>query len=163
MNNYYHEFHIGFNWWFIIVPLMFVASILFATLLYSLKARRRDGRLRVRQNYKQVTQLFVAVPFTLLSVWMIASESWSGIVQIFDNRLAANDSPAWSIILAAGAIGFVACVLFGLYYEAAFYLGRAAKCALYRKTIKVAELRSKIVPLPDETIIKLESRNWDED
>lgn len=159
--NYYHAFHIGFNWWYIIIPLDFVACVLFATLLYSLKVRR-DGRLRVRQNYKQLTQLFVAIPFTALGICMMVVESGSGLIQIFDNHLAANDSGAWSLIAAACVMAFVALVLFTLYYEAAFRLGRMIKCELYRKKIKVWELRSKIVPMPDPIIEDLESRNWDE-
>lgn len=161
MNEFYHAFHIGFNWWYIIIPLDFVACVLFATLLYKLKARR-NGRLRIRQNYKQVTQLIVAVPFTALNVWLMVTESGAGLIQIFDNHLAANDSGAWSIIAAAGVMGFVTMVLFTLHYEVAFRLGRAIKYALYSREIKIADLRSKIVPMPDPIIEDLESRNWDE-
>ena len=162
MTEYYHSFRAGFNWWYVIVPLMFVVCVLFATLLYRLGVRRRDGRLRVKQSYKQLTQAFVAIPLTIIAIWMIAAESWNGLIQFFDNHLTDGDSPAWSVIMAAFAMSSIAILIFGLYYEVAFNLGRIIKCALYRKQIKVADLRAKIVPIPDPIIEDLESRNWDE-
>jgi ABC-type sugar transport system permease subunit len=162
MNEYYHAFKVGFNWWYVAVPLMFVLAVAFATLLYSPKVRKRDGRLRMRQNYKQITQLFVAVPATVVAIWMMVVESGAGLIQIFDNHLAPNDDGAWSLIAAAIVMAIVTMTLFALYYEAAFNLGREIKCRLYRKQIRVWELRSKIAPVPDQTLIELESRNWDE-
>lgn len=160
MNEYYHAFKPGFNWWYIAAPMMFVLCVLFATLFYQLRIRRRDARLRMKQNYKQLAQLVVAVPCTIIVTWMMTVESWNGFVQFFDNRLAKNDSPVWSLILAAFAIVVIMAILFGLYYEVAYNLGRAIKCGLYRKQIKVWELKSKIVPIPDQTLVELERRNW---
>ena len=155
-NAYYHEFSVGFNWWFIVAPMMFIGCILFATRLHRLGVS--DGRLVVKKGYKQVAQLFVAVPCTIITFIMMTVESYNGVVQKIDNALTANDSPMWSILIAPFVLGIAAAIAFCLYYYAAFELGRAVKFLKYWNIIRKWEMREKAIPIPDQALVELERR-----
>ncbi len=106
MNAYYHEFLPGFNYWYIGLP---VALLLIAFLAYH-GVGLKHGKIKTSFFGKLGVALMLlstaAFPLALIF------ESGAGIVQVFDNRLRANDSPVYSLFFAGLAIAFLAIVYF---------------------------------------------------
>ena len=100
-NEMYHAFRVGFNWWYVILPLMMlilgiVGSFRFYEDLYG----------KIRRKNKRFTLLLKSLAITadIMIVALILKESAAGIFQIFLNNLTSQDDPLWAVILLASAI-----------------------------------------------------------
>ena len=119
-NSLYHEFSIGFNWWMVVLA---VALVVMVVVGLSQVVLSKNLKLRWRFNNRLI--IFISSIFSIIFTVLLFVESSAGIIQVLDNNLAANDSPAWSILLMPGAIIVAGGICFALLYfvgeTAAFY------------------------------------------
>ena len=95
---YYHEITPGFNWWYITGPLMLIMMFYLGTKRFSIK----KGHLR--RMAKERTYKLASIICGIIFMVQLSLESANGIVQIYDNGLRGNDSPALSVSFAMGTI-----------------------------------------------------------
>lgn len=117
MNSFYHEFEIGFNHWYIILPVVLVLAAVLGSKRYYLEPET----MKIRKRGKKLSNLnFVAVVLSDMAVTtLIALESSNGVIQFFTNLLTRNDSPTWGLIMAAIMLIIgVPCVVFVLIVNA---------------------------------------------
>lgn len=112
MNAYYHEFSVGFNWWFVVGPLMVLMMAVIGSTRYALD----DYSKRIRRRGKgfDVMVKMVAIVFDVLLHIMIFKESVTGLFQWLVNHV--DGDPIWALILApvvlTGTSAAVYCVLY---------------------------------------------------
>ena len=94
MNEYYHAFTIGFNYWYILMILSIATSVMFGLKQYRLSKRGRIEKMFSNLPYKVLTGISTAIFMVLF-----LRESTSGLIQLLDNGLARNESAAWSMIV----------------------------------------------------------------
>lgn len=133
MNAFYHSFEPGFNWWYVVAPVLFVLCVFYG----SKRSRLSDeGKLMVRRNhYYRLAAL--AIVAGLVIGWMVVSESWYGLVQTFDNKLGKYESGIVSTIEAG-----IAVVCLVVFYGLACYFGgviasKVKRWALIRKLTRI--------------------------
>ena len=95
LNSYYHEFSIGFNWYYIVAP---VLAILIGVIGYHghLFDRKRKKHMYFRSWVIPTTSMI----FTIIVMALVMKESQHGIVQVFDNNLGKYESPSSSWVKA---------------------------------------------------------------
>jgi len=113
-NSYYHAFEVGFNWWFVLGPLMLIAVALLAFFRY-----KYNDSLRIVNRYSG--WLVLAAPFIVCPIftWLLFKESLDGAMQKAYNLMTS--SVEWAGFLEVGVI--VAILAVGVAYGfLAFYL-----------------------------------------
>lgn len=98
MSRYYHEFHVGFNWWMVFVPAAFV---LVGVMGWFSAYLDRHGRVK---SFSDDSLTFLSVLIGLGLPVLLFRESIAGIIQLFDNMLSGSDSAMWSIFFALFAL-----------------------------------------------------------
>lgn len=86
----------GFNFWFVISPLLLVL----VALVSGLRHRRHHCR-PLKDRYSDELPTVVGALATLLVAVCVIVESRDGLLQLADSGLTAQDSPAWSPVVAA--------------------------------------------------------------
>lgn len=137
-NSYYHAFVPGFNWWYLVAPVLIIASFLLGRRRYYL-ARN----LRLMSRFGKRLFLVVAVVSGVIFGTMLVVESMDGIVQWFDNHLAYDDSPVWSLIFAAFGVVVVAAVFAGVVYLVGRLASEHKRDTLLRKKCAIKARRQK--------------------
>lgn len=112
MNSYYHEIIISFNWWMVIMPAFLILSI-FIGKKGAVLTRKGAVRYTFNERFAKIIASISGVVFFIL----LLVESTNGIIQWFDNSLTNQDSPAWSVILAPGAIAIIALLYGGIVFQ----------------------------------------------
>ena len=135
-NSYYHEFTIGFNMWYVVLPFVLAFITFLGTRRYYLESETM--RIKTRGK-KLTTATLVAIISSVLTITgLMMYESFNGLVQFLTNLLAKNDSPAWAVIIV-GTILILAVpyALFNLFV-------RAAKTGEYYQLGRLTERRREI-------------------
>jgi hypothetical protein len=113
MNEYYHAFKVGFNWWEVVAVVFAILMLIIGwTTLYV----RTDGK--IRRSHRLV--LMAPIVFGVILTVLLGVESGKGILQFLDNSLAANDSAVWSLILWPFALLFAGALLVVALYIVGF-------------------------------------------
>ncbi|MDO4611339.1 MAG: hypothetical protein Q4B34_00525 [Candidatus Saccharibacteria bacterium] len=126
MSSFYHEFVPGFNTWYVVAPLLLVA----AAIVGGVTLRR------VNTSFQTGLALGLSIGASVYITDQVCEQSFNGILQLFDNCLAAGESGVWSVLFASVAIVFFA-FLFGVMFFLSFWLGAKIKVA-YVKLMKKA-------------------------
>lgn len=94
MNEMYHSFTIGFNWWFVVGPVMALIMALIGSLKYYL-----DG-IKIKRAPKGFDKWLkiAAAGFDVILHVMIFEESLIGMLQWLINH--TDGDPIWSVIVA---------------------------------------------------------------
>jgi hypothetical protein len=128
-NEMYHAFRVGFNWWYVVLPLLMlilgvVGSFRFYEDLYG----------KIRRKNKKFTLLLkvLAIVADIIVIVMILAESFTGIFQIFLNNLTAQDDPLWALIILVFAIIALAFIGYRLMILS-INLGGKAKLAFLKR------------------------------
>jgi len=117
MSRYYHEFTIGFNWYYLVAPVMLVLVGLVGASRFKL-----GTDLKIRSRFNERLTIITSVLAGVALAWMLYSESIAGIIQWFDNCLTSRDSGVYSLFLAGCAV-MVVSMFYGVL---AFYIARIA-------------------------------------
>ena len=132
MNMYYHSFIMGFNWWYIVLPIMYFAI---GYVGYKIGAKltvnkHLEGVVNITVRSISADRAWATLAATLVTA-LVVKESSRGLIQLFDNSLSSGESGVWSIIAAGATIGFLWLVLM-MAYQSAFARGKACKVNDYR-------------------------------
>lgn len=102
MNNFYHEFVVGFNFWYVALPLLLFLAAFLGTRRYYLES----GGIRIKKRGKRLSKIdFITVVLSDMVVTiLVVIESSSGVIQFFTNMLAKDDSATWALIVAGGVL-----------------------------------------------------------
>ena len=112
MNEFYHDFEIGFNSWYLVVPALMFLMFMIGASRYALS--KKTLKIRRKQESKFYLKL-VSLLFMFLSCLLIAIESITGLFQIVDNHLGDSDA-AWSLFIVPMITVFLAMFIYELYY-----------------------------------------------
>ena len=96
--SYYYDLTVGFNWWYLIVPMA-----LFALLVAWLRVYHFEpGEIRVvkRKRYDFCLKV-VAILAAVVLLIIILAESLDGITQVFLNSLSKGENPLYAYIIVA--------------------------------------------------------------
>ena len=99
MNDYYYEFKIGFNAWYMVLPLILILVAFLGTKRYYLEPKTM--KIRRRGNKLSILNFVVVVISDLAITALIMLESGNGLIQLATNLLARDDSVVWALIIAA--------------------------------------------------------------
>ena len=123
MNSFYHAFTISFNWWYVLLPLQLVLMLIFG--LSNAKLSKRTKKV-IQRDKKDKVAFCLSIVMTIILMVTVVSESSSGLIQILDNSLSANDDPVWSLFLFVFVMSTFAVFTCALFYYAA-KLGKILK------------------------------------
>ena len=127
--NYYHELEIGFNWWYVVAPLLVVIAILFGRTKYKLN---KETLTVLKRGGGDFLLRFVVVILDIVLHVLIVIESGAGILQFVANNLGDSDI-AWApIIIAMGVI-----CTFGVFYAILFRAGKLGEITKRREVFKL--------------------------
>lgn len=129
MNEFYHSFSIGFNFWYLLWPFQIILMAGFGA--SNVKLNKENNRIMGRDRKNVVAGIFSVLMVIILMVAVI-SESAAGIIQVLDNHLGPDDNPVWSLIFFVVILSCFAAFAYALFYEAAI-LGRHFKIQWLRK------------------------------
>ena len=144
MNMYYHSFVMGFNWWYIVLPIMYFAI---GFVGYKIGAKltvnkHLEGVVNITVRSISADRVWATLAATLV-IALVVKESSRGLIQLFDNSLSSGESGVWSIIAAGATIGFLWLVLM-MAYQSAFARGKACKVNDYRHLLRAARVTYKV-------------------
>lgn len=126
MNPLYHEFTIGFNWWYVLAPALTVPAFLVGWLIPGVK-RDEHGKMRLRTYVKnRFAVIFIVTPLAGVFSWRALVESGAGIVQYLDNGLMRYESGVYSVLGLIMVVTGIT-VAAGALYFFAYCLGRYVK------------------------------------
>lgn len=137
-NSYYHAFVPGFNWWYLVAPVLIIASFLLGRRQYYL-----SHNLRLMRRFGAGMFTVVSAVSGVIFGAMLFAESMDGIVQWFDNGLAYNDSPVWSLIFAAFGVVVLVVIYAFVVYAVGYLAGEYKRDALLRKKCAIKARRRK--------------------
>lgn len=131
-NEFYHGFSVGFNWWYVVGPLMVILMVIYGASTRklnpaTLKIRRRD------KKWFLANVLAVVCDFVLHGLVLL--ESTTGALQLVINHLSKDDDIAWALILLIFGMSFTALVFYEIYFSAAKF-GAALKVAYLKDKIR---------------------------
>ena len=137
MSSYYHAFVPGFNWWYIVAPIM----TLWVTFV-GIRRFRLTRSMAIKEVFGTRFLVELSVWSTVTFGFMLAMESMDGIVQFCDNLLTKQDSPAWTLITAPGLFMVVVCT----YGVCTYFISKFASNMKYnylRRRIRQEQLRKR--------------------
>lgn len=136
MNEFYHDFVVGFNWWYVMLPLAMFLMVIIGMSRFALN-RKTLKIMRKRENRFFLTLMAGALDLMLCA--LILKESFVGLLQVIANNLGDSDI-AWIPVLAALAI---LAMVFVCYY-ALYACGRLGMKIAYRY---LKALRSELITM----------------
>ena len=120
MANVYHEFEVGFNWWYVIVPAFIIVMMVLGARKYFLKEMKirscDDGGMTAIEKY-------LAIVMAIITIALIAVESGIGIIQVLVNT---GEHPFYVVLALVFAILLGLPLMYCLYFQAG-KLGEWAK------------------------------------
>lgn len=125
MNKYYHEFSIGFNFWYVLVPALFFVIFAVGFLSVRMAKDKKNGLYYAKQHNIG----FVPVVGAIITMVLVFVESNAGIIQFFDNHSDAVTDPVYSLFGCIFVIATMGVAFFGLsslMMRAAQYAHRSA-------------------------------------
>ena len=128
MNSFYHSFSIGFNWWFVLLPLQVVIMVAFG--LSNVKLAHRTRKI-LRRDKKGTIAALLAISMDVILMIAIVMESSAGIIQVIDNHLSAEDDPTWSLVLFVLSLVVFAFLMYNVFFGASVF-GTQVKTAYYK-------------------------------
>ena len=98
MNNYYHQFQVTFNAWYLVLPICMLAMGMIGSRRYYLE----PSTMRIKKKGARLSLLtFIAMMLIeILLITLVVKESSAGILQFCVNTLAVNDNVFYALILA---------------------------------------------------------------
>jgi hypothetical protein len=109
MNKFYHELAVGWNWWYVAVP---IAAILMFLVGYQ-ALYVRSGL--ARQRYNARLPCLIAGALTGVLTTLIFCESGMGILQLMLNQLEPQESPIWAFMVGGVlTVAGIGCLYVGL-------------------------------------------------
>ena len=109
MNEFYHEMSFGFNWWYLVGPLLMILMFFVGASRFSLN----KSTLKIRRKRENRFHLSVMAGVSdLILCILILRESFLGLLQAIVNSLGDSDI-AWIPILVAFAV--LGMVIFSYY------------------------------------------------
>ena len=129
MNEFYHSFSIGFNYWYLLGPFQVILMVCLGA--SNAKLNKETNRIMTRDKKRVISGVF-AVFMTIILMVAIISESSAGIIQVFDNHLGPEDDPIWSLFFFIVCMSILAVILYFIFYEAAI-LGKHFKIQRLRR------------------------------
>lgn len=129
MNSFYHAFEIGFNYWFLLLPLEVILMIAFGA--SNVKLNKRTNKIMRRDKKGIITSTF-AIFMDIILMIAVIKESSSGIIQVMDNHLGPEDSPVWSLVMFVFCMCVFAVLMYYVFFIAAVF-GERVKLAILRK------------------------------
>lgn len=129
MNEFYHSFSIGFNWWFVLAPFQMVLMIAFGA--SNAKINKKTGKI-MRRDKKSVIASILAILMDIILMVAVVTESSAGIIQVLNNHLGPEDDPVWSLFLFVFVVTAFAVLMYYFFFGAAVF-GREAKLMYLRK------------------------------
>lgn len=134
MNSFYHQVNIGFNWWYIALPITLWLGFLFGQTKYRLN--QETFTIMKRGGGDLLLKMVVVVLDTIVHI-MVLVESGTGMLQLTANCLPDSDISWCPVILGAWFL-----VTYALLYNILFSLGKLGEGVKRRK---VLDLRSKLI------------------
>lgn len=129
MNSFYHSFQIGFNYWYLLLPLEVILMIGFGA--SNVRLDKRTNKILRRDKKGTITNFF-AIVMDIILIIAVLLESTAGIIQTIDNHLGPNDDPMWSLVMFVfGMLAFVM-IAYYVFFGAAVF-GRQVKLTILRK------------------------------
>ena len=129
MNSFYHSFSIGFNYWFLLLPLEVILMIGFGA--SNVKLDKKTNKILRRDKKGTITNFF-AIVMDIILIIVVLLESTAGVIQTLDNHLGPNDDPMWSLVMFVfGMMAFVMLAYYVFFGAAVF--GRQVKLTILRK------------------------------
>lgn len=129
MNEFYHEFSIGFNYWFLLLPFQVILMIFFGA--SNAKLNKKTNKIMQRDKKGVITSFFTVAMDAILMAAVVA-ESSAGIIQVMDNHLGPEDSPVWSLVLFVFSICIFAVLMYYVFFGAAVF-GKQLRLVILRK------------------------------
>ena len=126
MSSYYHTFVPGFNAWYVVLPVLLIVALLFGAGQYYLVGRK------VKQRYNNHMFGLTSVVGAGIILILVSCESFSGLVQFFDNHATQMDSPFWSVLFALLGVVAITMLTGMVMYELSSWSGRRKKKRLVR-------------------------------
>src|SRR5574344_832658 len=117
MSMFYHEFEFGFNYWYIVVPAMLLANIIYGYIT-GIKTRKVTTNgikaIKFRENWVSIPELMKQKKFLMLALIfesflafvLITIESGNGIIQFLTNVTVDDPTGVYSLV-----IGWIICML----------------------------------------------------
>lgn len=110
-NEFYHGFKIGFNYWYLMAPLLMLLSFIIGTTKYRLG--KSTGKIYVMRGEFVIIVTSLISDATLMIVF--AKESFFGMVQVVLNHLSKTEI-AWAPFMVVGCFLAVVLAFFCLFY-----------------------------------------------
>ena len=129
MNSFYHAFSIGFNYWFLLLPLEVILMIALGA--SNAKLDKRTNKILRRDKNGMIASFFSLAMDVILMI-AVLRESTAGIIQMIDNNLSPNDDPIWSLVIFVLAMVAFAYFAYYLFFGTAIF-GRQVKVSLLRE------------------------------
>lgn len=129
MNSFYHQFSIGFNYWFVMLPLQAILMIAFGA--SNVKLNKKTRKI-MRRDKKGTIASILAIGMDIILMIAVIMESSAGIIQVLDNHLSPGDDPVWSLFLFVIVVSTFAALMYFVFFGAAVF-GREAKLMYLRK------------------------------
>ena len=148
MSSYYHAFVPGFNWWYIVAPIMTLRVVYIGIRMFRLT---RSSKVRIILDTGDsivirvwtIGTVFSTGDLTASCVWaslvfgvMLAKESMSGMIQLCDNFLTRQDSPMWTLLLYVPVLFTMMVFTYG---ACTYFIGKFASKMKYRYLCHVIE------------------------
>jgi len=95
MNEFYHGFKVGFNWWFVVAPLMALMMVFLGSTRYVLN--EKTMQIMRRGKGFDVLVKIVATVLDIALIVMIFKESILGLFQWLVNHV--DGDPIWAIVV----------------------------------------------------------------
>ena len=143
-NAYYHEFSVGFNLWYIMVPVMLLGMFMIGYLnvkRFRGYIRRKSGAreqvwLIDRRMFTDYLYIFFGAITTLAFAALFIDESMLGCIQVLDNIGISIEDGAWSPLFAFGLVLPCLCFLYAVLAYGAACLGEHVRAAVIASTIE---------------------------
>ena len=149
MNTYYHNFEIGFNYWYLALPMMMLVMGLVGSFRYQLMA---DGKIRKKGRGFTILIKAAAMALSVFMVFFMMAESAMGLLQLFANALGKEEDIAWAIFSATFAL-MVLLVAIYLIFLCCAKIGQWAKLGyLIEKKRQRRKLEVELVDEADEDL-----------
>lgn len=113
MNQYYHEVTVGFNWWYVAVPILMLLFVAMGSARYHIESE--TGRIKRREKGYVLMLKSLAYVADIFLLFLIVMESFSGVLQFCMNSLAPEDSAFWAVIISVIIMAMFACICYSLF------------------------------------------------
>lgn len=111
MNTHYHEIEVGFNYWYLLLPVAIIILFFLGTGRYCLT----DNRIRRRGRIFTAIAIILSGVLDAVIMEAVMAESTLGLLQLLANSLAKEEDMVWAVIVLPISLIFVSAFLYGLF------------------------------------------------